>query len=275
MMAGKGDLDQTGGTAMKLRKSPGTMTSKERVLRTFHHEKADRVPISYFANPGIQKRVAAYLGVPQDRDSVNDALGVDFKGLMPAYTGKPLFTAPGSERHVNPLTGAVTRWVENQNGGYWDYCDFPLADADDEVIANWPVPDPDDFDYDGLLEQCRAYGNKAVYLGHPGISDVMNNTGMIRGMENDQEFGIKPDRNIFSLFHNIYLFIHGSHSGIDLELHAAVSNIYYYRFFVALSDEKSGSVDTVQKFLFINTELCIIITGQHLVNTEIFSLDQT
>lgn len=169
---------------MKLRKSPGTMTSKERVLRTFHHEKADRVPISYFANPGIQKRVAAYLGVPQDRDSVNDALGVDFKGLMPAYTGKPLFTAPGPERHVNPLTGAVTRWVENQNGGYWDYCDFPLADADDEVIANWPVPDPDDFDYDGLLEQCRAYGNKAVYLGHPGISDVMNNTGMIRGMEN-------------------------------------------------------------------------------------------
>lgn len=97
MRAGKGDLDQTGGTAMKLKKSPGTMTSKERVLRTFHHEKADRVPISYFANPGIQKRVAAYLGVPQDRDSVNDALGVDFKGLMPAYTGKPLFTAPGPE----------------------------------------------------------------------------------------------------------------------------------------------------------------------------------
>ena len=37
----------------------GTLTSKERVLRTFNHEKADRVPIGYFANPGIQKRVAA------------------------------------------------------------------------------------------------------------------------------------------------------------------------------------------------------------------------
>ena len=78
----------------------GTLTSKERVLRTFNHEKADRVPIGYFANPGIQKRVAAALGVPADKDSVNDALGVDFKGLMPAYTGKPLFTAPGPERHV-------------------------------------------------------------------------------------------------------------------------------------------------------------------------------
>ena len=59
-----------------------------------------------------------------------------------------------------------------------------LAEADDETIANWPVPDPDDFDYDGLLEKCKAYGHKAVYFGHPGISDVMNNTGMIRGMEN-------------------------------------------------------------------------------------------
>ena len=47
-----------------------------------------------------------------------------------------------------------------------------------------PSPDPDDFDYDGLLEKCKAYGHKAVYFGHPGISDVMNNTGMIRGMEN-------------------------------------------------------------------------------------------
>ena len=160
----------------------GTLTSKERVLRTFNHEKADRVPIGYFANPGIQKRVAAALRVPAAQDSVNYALGVDFKGLMPAYTGKPLFTVPGPERHVHPLTGAVTRWVANEDGGYWDYCDFPLAEADDEIIANWPVPDPDDFDYDGLLEKCKAYGHKAVYFGHPGISDVMNNTGMIRGM---------------------------------------------------------------------------------------------
>ena len=91
----------------------GTLTSKERVLRTFNHEKADRVPIGYFANPGIQKRVAAALGVLADKDSVNDALGVDFKGLMPAYTGKPLFTAPGPERHVHPAdtgTTVIFRW---------------------------------------------------------------------------------------------------------------------------------------------------------------------
>lgn len=69
----------------------GTMTSRERVLRTFNHEKADRVPIDFFANPEILRRTAAALGVPADRDSVNDALGVDFKGIMPAYIGNRCF----------------------------------------------------------------------------------------------------------------------------------------------------------------------------------------
>ena len=148
-------------------------------------KKADRVPIGYFANPGIQSALRRLLGVPADKDSVNDALGVDFKGLMPAYTRKSLCSRRrGRERHVHPLTRAVTRWVANEDGGYWDYCDFPLAGSRRRIIANWPVPDPDDFDYDGLLEKCKAYGHKAVYFGHPGISDVMNNTGMIRGMEN-------------------------------------------------------------------------------------------
>ena len=161
----------------------GSMTAKERVLRTFNHEKADRVPVNYLANPAIHKRVAAALGVPADKDAVDDALGVDFKELMPRYTGRPLFS-PREGRRVHPLTGAVQRWVPNQDGGYWDHCDFPLAEADDETIANWPVPDPDDFDYDELLDRCKLYRHKAVHFGHPGVSDVMNNTGMIRGMEN-------------------------------------------------------------------------------------------
>ena len=37
------------------------MTAKERVLRMFNHEKADRVPVNYLANPAIHKRVAACL----------------------------------------------------------------------------------------------------------------------------------------------------------------------------------------------------------------------
>ena len=120
----------------------------------------------------------ALAGGPDDKDKHNDTTAdwvynevtIDYNA---AFVGA-----------CDPLTGAVTRWVANEDGGYWDYCDFPLAEADDEIIANWPVPDPDDFDYDELLDRCKLYRHKAVHFGHPGVSDVMNNTGMIRGMEN-------------------------------------------------------------------------------------------
>ena len=34
------------------------------------------------------------------------------------------------------------RRVEHASGYYWDFCDFPLADADAEAFAASPVPDP-------------------------------------------------------------------------------------------------------------------------------------
>ncbi|MEG2673245.1 MAG: hypothetical protein RR937_08720, partial [Ruthenibacterium sp.] len=160
-----------------------TMTSRQRVLHTFAHEKADRIPTDYFANPHVNTRLAKFLGVEDSREAVSCALGTDFKELMPRYIGKPLF-APRENRRVNPLLGSVTRWVGNESGGYWDFCDFPLADAEEETIANWPVPNPDDFDYDELYEKCKLYKDKAICFGHQGISDVMNTLGMLRGMEN-------------------------------------------------------------------------------------------
>lgn len=166
-----------------LHRTPGTMTSRYRVLQTFAHETPDRVPVNYFANPSINTRLAAHLGVVDTRAAVGDALGADFKELMPRYIGKPLFDDIPNRR-VNPLLGSVTRWAQNESGGYWDFCDFPLANADEETIASWPVPSPDDFDYDTLRDACHHYKDKAVCLGHQGVSDVMNTLGMLRGMEN-------------------------------------------------------------------------------------------
>ncbi len=163
----------------------GTMTSKQRVLTAFDHETPDRVPIDYDRNMGINRKVANALGVDEnDRLAVKKALGCDFIGVGPKYIGKPLFGAsdkPGIQ--VNSLTGIHTRWVEHETGGYWDYCDFPLAEADPDVIANWPVPDPDDYDYDGCLDFCKANADMAIYYGHPGIADIINTTGMLMGME--------------------------------------------------------------------------------------------
>ncbi|HPJ01308.1 MAG TPA: uroporphyrinogen decarboxylase family protein [Candidatus Limiplasma sp.] len=159
------------------------MNSKQRVLNAFYHEKADRVPMNYLSNPGLHKRLAQTLGVEDSYAAVAHALGCDFQYIIPKYTGPVLFP-PKPDRNVDPMWGMVTRWVEHHDGGYWDYCEFPLKDADDETIASWPVPNPDHFDVDDFARQCRHFKHKAVSFGDPGLGDLMNTPGMLRGMEN-------------------------------------------------------------------------------------------
>ena len=133
-----------------------TMTAKERVRRTFRREPVDRVPIDYSANAGIDQRLKAHFGLGErDGEGLLQALGVDFRGIGAPYRGGRLHAErPG--RNVDPQFGVVTRWVEHGNGGgYWDYCDFPLAEADADTLDRWPMPKPDDFDYSGVAQACR------------------------------------------------------------------------------------------------------------------------
>ena len=56
------------------------MTSRERVLTTFAGGEADRVPINYFANPDIDRRMKSHFGLAKDeREGLLQALGVDFR----------------------------------------------------------------------------------------------------------------------------------------------------------------------------------------------------
>ena len=57
------------------------------------------------------------------------------------------------------------RWIEHQTGGYQEFCDFTLKDADDETILNFPVPDPYNFDYAAVGDQICAHKDYAVYIG--------------------------------------------------------------------------------------------------------------
>ena len=166
-----------------IQKAPETMTARERVQATFRHEKTDRVTIGYQANPAVHQRVAAALGIPSgDWEAVRQALGVDYRSLHAPYIGPNLFPErPG--RQIDQIDGFVTRWVANQSGGYWDFCDFPLKGADDETIANYPVPNPDDFDYEALAAPIAAAGDLALYIGGAGIPDLINSTGRLMGME--------------------------------------------------------------------------------------------
>lgn len=165
-----------------IRKS-GTLASKERVKRVFAHEEPDRVPINYSANLGIDARLKQYFGLKaDDHEGLLRALGVDFRGVGAAYIGPRLH--PNVEgRMVDPQWGIRTRWIEHGTGGYWDYCDFPLKYADLEEIEAWPMPSPDDYDYGSMLDMCNQYEEYAIYIGGPGLGDIINSNGMLRGME--------------------------------------------------------------------------------------------
>ena len=158
------------------------MTSKERVLTTLANREADRVPVNYSANPGIDGRLKAHFGLdPKDGEGLLRVLGVDFRGVGARYTG-PRLHQDIPERGVQVDNwGIHRRYIEHETGGYWDYCDFPLKEADEEMIANWPMPDPDQHDFSHVYERCQNVKEYAVTLHCFG--DLINGNGMLRGME--------------------------------------------------------------------------------------------
>ena len=148
----------------------------------FARKEPDRVPINYFANPGIDGRLKKHFGLPpDDTEGLLQALGVDFRSVGAPYTGPELH--PGVPGRAVDIWGIHRRRIEHETGGYWDYCDFPLKDATLEQVMAWPMPSPDDFDYSKVAEQCGRFRDYCVIAGGPGLGDVINSTGMIRTME--------------------------------------------------------------------------------------------
>ena len=92
-----------------IRKAAETMTSRERVLRTFDHAPVDRLAIDYSSNPTIHRKFAAALGCPDGNyEAVLEALGVDFRGIGVRYCGPNLFE-PVPGRATDPVYGHRTR----------------------------------------------------------------------------------------------------------------------------------------------------------------------
>lgn len=160
------------------------LSSKDRVLTALNHQEPDRVPINFVgANASIDKRLKQYFGLAaDDYDGLLNALNVDFRCLMLPYIGPKLHAdVPGII--VDPLWGIHSRWIENESGGYQDFCDFPLQNATLEEVERWPMPSPDDFDYAAIDQQCRRYQDYCIVYGNPGFGDIINSSGMLRTME--------------------------------------------------------------------------------------------
>lgn len=160
-----------------------TMTSKERVIATMNHQRTDRVPIDYFANPQIDIDLKKHFGLkPNQNEELLEILGVDFRGVNVAYTG-PTLHRPIKDRRVHPEWGYITKEISYGSGRYWDFCDHPLKEADIEQVANWPMPSVDDYDYDSLEDYCFKHKDKALFVGNAGLACIMNTAGFFRGMD--------------------------------------------------------------------------------------------
>jgi len=159
-----------------------TLSPKERVRRAFSYQEPDRVPLNYFANPEIDARLKTHFGLKRsDDEGLLQALQVDFRSINPPYIG-PVLHQPLPDREIS-IWGIHTRWVEHGAGGYWDFCDFPLKDADLDAVLNFPLPNPDDFDYEAAAAQARTYQNYWISTGGAGTGDIINTTSMLRNME--------------------------------------------------------------------------------------------
>ena len=159
------------------------MNSKQRVLNTVAYKPADRVPINYLSNPGVDGRLKEHFGLDaKDDEGLLKALGVDFRMVTTPFIGEKKH-ADIPERSV-----AVDEWgihrrkVEHESGYYWDYCDFPLKDATVEEVAAWPMPTADDYDYSKVEEFCDEYKDYALVIGNPGLACIINTAGFFRGM---------------------------------------------------------------------------------------------
>ena len=153
------------------------MTSRERVLTAIGHEEPDRVPVNYYGNAGIDRRLREHFGT----DDILAALGVDFRRVGAPYAGPCLHQDKGNIKIDD--WGIHKRWVEHETGGYWDFCEWPLTNAGAEEIDAWPMPDPDDFDYSDVSGACDRIRDYCVCCGGSGLPDIINGCGMLRTME--------------------------------------------------------------------------------------------
>ena len=154
------------------------MTPKERVRCSLSWQEPDRVPIEIYTTPEIDAKLRLHFG----GRNVADALGVDFRGVNPAFRGK--VKPPHDGVHYD-MWGAGYRRVEHgEAGAYSEAVELPLAalkTMDDVERYAWPTAD--DFDYSLVAEQCDGIKDYAVCLGGAGSPDILNGVSRGRGME--------------------------------------------------------------------------------------------
>lgn len=104
----------------------------------------------------------------KDVDELQEFLGSDIRCVYPSYIGPRL--RKFEDGSYEDFWGVIRKPFKYSGGEYDEVIYYPLRDAksirDIEKIR-WP--DPDWFDYEGLIEQCDHYKKYAIMVGRMGV----------------------------------------------------------------------------------------------------------
>ena len=152
------------------------MTSRERALSAIAHEKPDRTPADFWAEPPTMNRLFEFVRY-RDRDRLLDQLGVDVRHLtapipLDREIGGGMLQNYWGERFImRQTTWGPMR--EDSKGA--------LANATSlSELESFRWPTPDCIDRSSLPEQCRRYEQHAILYG---FADIWQRPALVRGWE--------------------------------------------------------------------------------------------
>ncbi|MEW6234416.1 MAG: uroporphyrinogen decarboxylase family protein [Candidatus Omnitrophota bacterium] len=152
------------------------MTSKERVLAAIAHRATDRVPLDFWAEEVVWRRLMRELGL-SSKSALLSRLNIDLRWIDHRYIG-PDFSHPRGETIEN-MWGERFRIMPNGDrvacGGALDRVQTF------EEIARHHWPSNDWVSYSHLRESARRDGEYAMVYGY---ADIWQRAAMIRGLDN-------------------------------------------------------------------------------------------
>jgi len=145
------------------------MNARERVLTALNGGTPDRMPIDLWLVPELVEKMKAHLGVDDELD-VYRTLDVDkIAWLGIPYRGVVL-RDPNEQVDVNHWGVRFETVQANANTEYSEVSHRPLQGMDDPAaLADYPWPDPNDFDYAVAAAEAKQLASEFVTLG-PWVS---------------------------------------------------------------------------------------------------------
>ena len=153
------------------------ISPRERVLSAVRHERADRVPRDFWAEPPSLERLFGKVG-HRDEERLLEELGIDMRHLNarePAEVevSRGVYRNFWGEQYVYKST-PWGRMREDTQGALATLTSFG-------ELESFAFPEPDDMDHSALRERLERWDPYAILYG---FADVWQRPALVRGWEN-------------------------------------------------------------------------------------------